>query len=557
MITEIDQTFEQVLDMFCSPIYDLNGNNKLLNYYPSGVTTYYTPNLRENEIKIINEYMVSKKLEGWNTRIGKYEDPSPTYVIWIASAKTGYDPSYGESYKGLNIRVRYGDFSKELEDVIRHLEKAKKYVANKTQENMLDAYIRHFREGDIELHKESQRYWVKDKEPNVEVNLGFIENYRDPSGIRSEFEAFVAIVDKEMSKKFKMMVDKAPQFLDLLPWPKEFEKDNFNKPDFTSLEVLTFVTSGIPAGINIPNYDDVRATDGFKNVSLGNIIRSVYSSDDGPVEHLTENDQVIYRKHVISSFTVDVGGHELLGHGSGKLLYQNDNGTFNFDRDKTINPLTNKPISSWYKEGETYSSKFGFLGSGYEECRAECVGLFFSTNKDIHDIFDHGGDWEDIMYVSWLWMIRAGLISLPSYDPVKQRWMQAHSQARYVIYRVMSEIKGFVTIELANDNFVIKINRDMILSHGIPQLLDFLKKLQIFKSTGNYEAAAKMFNAYSEVDNYHLNIRRIVIEKKKPRHIFVQSTTYLDENNDAKLRVYESNIDGMIESICTNYPIII
>jgi len=101
----------------------------------------------------------------------------------------------------------------------------------------------------------------------------------------------------------------------MMPWPREFEKDVFLKPDFTSLAVVTFACSKVPLGINIPNYDDIRQEEGFKNVYLANNMTCPKK-----VDYLSEDDSQLYIKHFKDSWFFKVIFHEMLGHGCGKIF---------------------------------------------------------------------------------------------------------------------------------------------------------------------------------------------------------------------------------------------
>jgi dipeptidyl-peptidase-3 len=174
----------------------------------------------------------------------------------IASATTNPDIrdlkesewTLGGKLQGKKLRLCYGDHHVEMGKIAESMAGARDHALNDVQKAMHSEYVKAFHDGSMFAHLESQRRWIKDINVPVECNIGFIETYRDPHGIRGEWEGFAAMINKERTKAFTKLVESAPTNVSKLPWPEAFEKDKFLSPDFTSLEVLSFGSSGIPAG---------------------------------------------------------------------------------------------------------------------------------------------------------------------------------------------------------------------------------------------------------------------------------------------------------------------
>lgn len=89
--------------------------------------------------------------------------------------------------------------------------------------------------------------------------------------------------------------------------------------------------------------DEIRQYEGFKNVSLGNVIPAAYKNS--VMSFLSEEDKELLTKYRVQAFELQVGLHELLGHGSGKLLCKHKDGQYNFDHAELTNPLDGELVS--------------------------------------------------------------------------------------------------------------------------------------------------------------------------------------------------------------------
>ena len=331
------ELMEKLWQSVKTQMFSLSDREKQLGLGEKGITKYFTPNCDLSDSQLINKFMKNKNLEGYISRVIKTTEDGKT-VYELRHAGVENRELYREEFEGCVFKVTTGDYNDLLKNVVSNLELAMKHAANSNEKNMIEQYMKSFTEGSLDRHKDGSRFWIKNKGPIVETYIGFIETYRDPTGMRGEFEGFVSMVNKEMSAKFQVLVDKAEEMLPKLPWSQEFEKDTFLRPDFTSLDVLTFAGSGVPAGINIPNYDEIRQSEGFKNVSLGNVLSASYKMSK-PSPFISPADNEILKKWKVPSFEVQVGLHELLGHGSGKLFYAG-----NYPESLT-SPLTGEKVS--------------------------------------------------------------------------------------------------------------------------------------------------------------------------------------------------------------------
>ena len=219
-----------------------------------------------------------------------------------------------------------GMYSPAIERIIYWLKKAVSVAENEKQKSALTKLVEFYMTGDLKLFDEYNILWLQDSESLVDTVNGFIEVYSDPLGYRGSFEGIVSIRDLEATKRMKAISDQAQWFEDNSPIDEKFKKKNVIGISAKAITVV--VESGdsspsTPIGINLPNATWIREMYGSKSVNLGNIVLAYDLSEPEELkrEFSYSNDEVeLAKKYESIADTLHTDLHEVIGHGSGKIM---------------------------------------------------------------------------------------------------------------------------------------------------------------------------------------------------------------------------------------------
>ena len=551
-------SFCEIWNRIKSLLYkDLSSLPKISSKYsdPYIVGTYYLNGITLDEIKKVDQLLTKKNILLVNTRVQKINDN--IYQVLIASIEEKEEKLEFPN-ENITLILKYGDFKEYLILINSYLQKARLYAGNDIEEKIIDLYIETFRTGDVETHKESQRIWIKNISPVVEYNLGWVETYIDPLGVRSYYEGIVALKDKNASIKYQILVDNSQYFIDQLPLDKNFEKEKFLSPDFTALDIVGFPTTSIFIGINLPNYLDIHDNDGFKNLTL---LNAYDNYDNELLENLIfPKDIELIQKIGLKVSMLKTALHELLGHGSGKLFTVDEKGKYNFDKENIINPLTKQKIESCYLPGETYESKFSVFCRALEEGRADYIALYLVYDKKAQKIFGFKEEeYEDVIYIMWLEIFIAGILGIGFYK--NRKWESPYSQERFIllnyIIKNQEQDKKIISFDIdeLNHKFKIVVNKDNLMKYGRNILSKILIEIHVSKCIGDVKTAENIVNKYGIVDEnmnyiYYMIPHTMSIQKEMNIDLIMEEK---DGKKIVQMNEYPSTPIGFIKSVVDRF----
>jgi len=363
--------------------------------------------------------------------------------------------------------IKPGLYAEQLSQVISHLEKAIPYAGPQQQES-LRHLIGYFKTGDPEDFRQYNIAWVVN-DPVVDTINGFIEVYKDARGVKGEYEALVSFVDQKTTKMMKDIAAEAQYFEDRQPWDDKYKKKGFRIPVANAISVLIAVGGAgpiCPAGINLPNAQDIRETYGSKNFLLTNVLAAGRKAVAGKVLDefaLTEEEKELSRQYGAVASDVHIALHEIIGHASGKVSEE----------------LTADP-SEYLKE----------YFSTMEEARADAVALYHIWDPKLVEIgVLPSPKSAEAAYHSFA---RGDLLALRRIKTGDQL-EEDHMRAEHLIVNYLKDKVGAIEALTRNGKVHLVVKDMNRMREGVGELLAELMRI---KAEGDYEAIKELVNTY-------------------------------------------------------------
>jgi len=413
-----------------------------------------------------------------------------------------------------------GLYTEAIEKIVGELEKAVLFAENEVQKAVIEKLIEYYKTGDLKTFDAYAILWVQDIHSDVDFVNGFTETYGDPLGMKASWESTVNFINKEATKRTKIISDNAGWFEENSPTDPRFKKKEVKG---VSAKVITIVMLGgdcypaTPIGINLPNSNWIREQYGSKSVTIENI---TFAGDkaaqgNGFNEEFAWSDKEceLMKKYGFNADNLHTDLHECLGHGSGIIL-----------------PGVNPDI-------------LGAYSSTLEESRADLFALYYLADKKMTEL---GLLSDPDAYKSeyYKYMMNGLMTQLVRIQPGKNV-EEAHMRNRQLIAKWVFE-KGqatnVVSFEKKNGKTFVVINDYNKLRVLFGELL---AEVQRIKSEGDFNAGKQL------VEDYAVKVDRTLHDEVLARYAGLNLAPYKGFVNPIMKEV--KNEKGEITDIILDY----
>jgi len=364
-----------------------------------------------------------------------------------------------------------GLYTEAIEKIVGELQKAVHFAENNAQKAVIEKLIAYYQSGDLKIFDAYSILWLQDTDSEVDFVNGFTETYGDPLGLKASWESTVNFINKEATKRTKIISDNAQWFEDHSPTDNRFKKKEVVG---VSAKVITVAMLGgdcypaTPIGINLPNADWIRKEYGSKSVTIENITEAYdkASQGNGFREEFMWSDieRERMKQYGFMTDNLHTDLHECLGHGSGMLL------------------------------SGVSADELKAYGSTLEEARADLFALYYLADPKLVDL-GLLPDLEAYKSEYYAYMMNGLMTQLVRIEAGKDV-EQAHMRNRQMITRwVYEQGKADNVTELKQrDGKTYVVVNDYNRLRGLFGLL--LAEVQRIKSEGDFEAGKRLVETY-------------------------------------------------------------